>query len=363
MIKFEKESDSPLSRKGGKIIRKAKGLSRRIIILFITIIISLSTLLIPCTVGSFTQTNSCIVNACALEDKQQEAQSYIDNIINDYLKKLEGKGYKNVSFETNPILKDLKKLSVYSVRPTTDFSEEGIKQRILSDFIFYAEYTTLSKNNNEITYYFKTVEESDNFIIEINKYEKTEYNKTENVKSVIGKETSQDVLQNEIQNKKAEAERRAAEEAERQRKIEEQKRRQQKEAAMKQVVKEQQTVSSSNSEIVNYALQFNGNPYVYGGTSLTNGADCSGFVQSIYKHFGVSLPRTARAQAGAGHAVSFSNLQPGDLVFYSGDGGASITHVALYIGNGKIIHAMNPKDGIGITSVNIMVKMTARRVI
>lgn len=116
------------------------------------------------------------------------------------------------------------------------------------------------------------------------------------------------------------------------------------------------------SQIASYAKQFVGNPYRHGGTSLTKGADCSGFVQSVFKHFGVKLPRTASSQATVGKKVSFNNLEPGDLVFYS-NGGRKITHVAIYIGNGKIVHAQTPRLGIGITTYNIMTKITARRVI
>lgn len=116
------------------------------------------------------------------------------------------------------------------------------------------------------------------------------------------------------------------------------------------------------TQIASYAKQFVGNPYVHGGTSLTKGADCSGFTQSVFKHFGIKLPRTARAQATVGKKVSFNNLEPGDLVFY-GTGGSKITHVAIYIGNGKIVHAQTPRLGIGITTYNIMTKVTARRVI
>lgn len=97
------------------------------------------------------------------------------------------------------------------------------------------------------------------------------------------------------------------------------------------------------TDIANYALQFIGNPYVYGGNSLTNGIDCSGFVQQVYAHFGYSLPRTSDSQAGCGMAVSASELQPGDLVCYSG-------HIAIYIGNGKIVHASSRKTGIKISN-------------
>lgn len=114
-------------------------------------------------------------------------------------------------------------------------------------------------------------------------------------------------------------------------------------------------------QISNYAQKFVGNPYVHGGTSLTKGADCSGFTQSIYKKYGKSLPRTVSAQAKVGTKVSFSNLQPGDLVFYS-NGGSTPTHVAIYIGNGKVIHASNPRDGIKISTVDIMTKVVARKI-
>lgn len=106
--------------------------------------------------------------------------------------------------------------------------------------------------------------------------------------------------------------------------------------------------SSSDSSIVDYAMQFLGNKYVWGGTSLTNGTDCSGFVMRIYEHFGYSLPRTSRAQADATRSVSSSDVQVGDLFFYGS--GSTVNHVALYIGGGQIIHASNSRDGIKISS-------------
>lgn len=110
-------------------------------------------------------------------------------------------------------------------------------------------------------------------------------------------------------------------------------------------------VSASRANIANYAIQFVGNPYVYGGTSLTSGADCSGFVQSVMKHFGTSLPRTSRDQANCGRGISSSEMRPGDLVFYAGSGG-TINHVAIYIGNGQVCHASNAKTGIKISTWN-----------
>lgn len=105
--------------------------------------------------------------------------------------------------------------------------------------------------------------------------------------------------------------------------------------------------SSTASSIVSYAMQFLGNRYVYGGTSLTGGTDCSGFTMRIYQHFGYSLPRTSGAQASATRTVTPGNEQVGDLFFY---GSGSVSHVALYIGNGQIIHASNHRDGIKISS-------------
>lgn len=115
------------------------------------------------------------------------------------------------------------------------------------------------------------------------------------------------------------------------------------------------------SAVVNFALQFVGNPYVYGGNSLTNGIDCSGFTQAVYSYFGISLPRTAPAQATVGAEVPLDNIQMGDLVLYGYNG--SITHVALYIGNGQVVHALNPSQGIAVTSYNLEPIMTVRRVL
>lgn len=106
---------------------------------------------------------------------------------------------------------------------------------------------------------------------------------------------------------------------------------------------------SKRNAIVAYAKQFIGNPYVWGGTSLTKGADCSGFVKSVYAHFGITLTRTSASQAGCGTPIAISKLKTGDLVFYAR--GSRIYHVAIYIGNGKIIHAIDEQRGIGITSM------------
>lgn len=105
--------------------------------------------------------------------------------------------------------------------------------------------------------------------------------------------------------------------------------------------------SSLRLEIVEYAIKFNGNPYAWGGTSLTKGADCSGFTQSVFKSQGINLPRTSKSQAKGGRMVPLNKLNPGDLIFYRKNG--NVNHVALYIGNNKVIHASSPKSGIKIS--------------
>lgn len=111
------------------------------------------------------------------------------------------------------------------------------------------------------------------------------------------------------------------------------------------------TTSSKRTQIANYATQFLGNPYVWGGTSLTNGADCSGFTMAVMSHFGVSLPHHSGSQASCGRAISSSEKRPGDLIFYT-DSSGTINHVALYIGNGQVVHASNPSSGIKISNWN-----------
>lgn len=143
------------------------------------------------------------------------------------------------------------------------------------------------------------------------------------------------------------AEEKAAEEAKKKR--EEYRKKAQEEARKKAEEARQRAEEerlAKRQEIVDFALQFEGNPYVYGGTSLTNGADCSGFVMSVFKEFGYELPRVAAAQYSASKQKSLEDIEPGDLVFY-GDYG--IDHVALYIGNNQIIHASTAATGIKIS--------------
>ena len=111
-----------------------------------------------------------------------------------------------------------------------------------------------------------------------------------------------------------------------------------------------QGVSDVRVDLCQYAKQFVGNPYVWGGTSLTKGADCSGFVLSVFKKYGISLPRTSGSQSNAGTKISMSEAKPGDLIFYAK--GGRINHVALYIGGGQVVHASSPKTGIKISNYN-----------
>lgn len=116
------------------------------------------------------------------------------------------------------------------------------------------------------------------------------------------------------------------------------------------------TTGVSGSDVVAYASQFLGNPYVLGGTSLTEGTDCSYFVMAVYQHFGISVPRTSYGQRTCGQAVSYENAKPGDIICYSG-------HVAIYIGDGKIIHASNPRTGICYGNATYRTIVAVRRVL
>ncbi|MDE7233153.1 MAG: C40 family peptidase, partial [Lachnospiraceae bacterium] len=171
-----------------------------------------------------------------------------------------------------------------------------------------------------------------------------------------------------------EEERKRREEEERKRKEEEERRRKEQEALAQQngddgdedsgesSKKKEETPkptasgSGKGADIANYACKFIGNPYVAGGTSLTNGADCSGFVMSVYQHFGISLPRSSYSQSTVGKGVSYSEAQPGDVIYYGG-------HVGIYIGNGQIVHASTERTGIKITSATYRSIITVRRII
>lgn len=170
-----------------------------------------------------------------------------------------------------------------------------------------------------------------------------------------------------------EEERKRREEEERKRKEEEERKKKEQEALLAesgdsnsgddfQKEEKQETPKPTSSgggkgqDIANFACKFVGNPYVAGGTSLTNGADCSGFVMAVYQNFGISLPRSSYSQSTAGRGVSYSEAQPGDVIYYGG-------HVGIYIGNGQIVHASTERTGIKITSATYRNIITVRRIV
>lgn len=128
------------------------------------------------------------------------------------------------------------------------------------------------------------------------------------------------------------------------------------EEAAKQQEEQQTQAAQTGQAIVDYACQFIGNPYVWGGTSLTNGADCSGFVQSVFAHFGISLPRTTWDMENVGTAVSYDQAVAGDIILYDG-------HVGIYMGNGQIVNAINSAKGIGILPATYTNIVTVRRLV
>ena len=129
-----------------------------------------------------------------------------------------------------------------------------------------------------------------------------------------------------------------------------------KEYEKKQQEEQQTQAAQTGQAIVDYACQFIGNPYVWGGTSLTNGADCSGFVQSVFAHFGISLPRTTWDMENVGTAVSYDQAVAGDIILYDG-------HVGIYMGNGQIVNAINSAKGIGILPATYTNIVTVRRLV
>lgn len=174
------------------------------------------------------------------------------------------------------------------------------------------------------------------------------------------------IKQETAQIRKLEEERKRREEEERKRKEEEERRRKEQEEqegdsdsdtpSKQEAPKPSGGGGGKGQQIADYACKFIGNPYVAGGTSLTNGADCSGFVMSVYKNFGISLPRSSYAQSSVGRGVSYSEAKPGDVIYYGG-------HVGIYIGNGQIVHASTQRTGIKITSATYRNIITVRRIV
>ena len=202
-------------------------------------------------------------------------------------------------------------------------------------------------------------------------------NKASEYKKQINEQNAQirKIEQEEAAKRKAEEEaRKKAEEEAAKKKAEEEKKKQEQEQAEAgeaeeeggetgEAEQEEEEESSggsagggTGSEIASYAQKFIGNPYVSGGTSLTDGCDCSGFTSSVYKHFGYSIPRTSWEQQSCGRGVSYSDAQPGDIMCYAG-------HVGIYIGNGMIVHASTPATGIKITPATYREILAVRRVV
>ena len=120
-------------------------------------------------------------------------------------------------------------------------------------------------------------------------------------------------------------------------------------------------VTDVRISICDFAKQYVGNRYVWGGTSLTKGADCSGFTMAVYRNFGISLPHSSRAQANCGAKISVSDVKPGDLIFYGS--GKRINHVAMYIGGGRVVHASNARTGITISNMYYRSPVSAARIL
>lgn len=197
-------------------------------------------------------------------------------------------------------------------------------------------------------------------------------------KEAISIEEEQRIIRQQQEAERAEAERlqRLAEEEERRRNEEARRKEEERKAAEEKKKTEQESKKEDNptsgsgsdssllgNEIANYAQKFVGNKYVWGGTSLTKGADCSGFVYTIYQQFGYKIDRVSKDQARtAGRKINISDRQPGDLIFYTNSKGV-VNHVAMYIGNDKIVHAASSRQGIIISQYNYRKVHSIRRVV
>lgn len=219
------------------------------------------------------------------------------------------------------------------------------------------------------------LEEEQEYVEQVLEQKKAEY---ENYDVILAK-AKQEAAAYTTKIKQETAQIKKLEEEERRRREEEERRKKEEEEARKKAEEEQNSDSDSDSdsnspkeekpapsiptsgsgkgqEIANYACKWVGNPYKAGGTSLTDGADCSGFVWAVYKAFGYNLPRSSYAQSSAGKAVSYSEAQPGDIIYYGG-------HVGLYIGNGQIVHASTERTGIKYESATYRSIITIRRIV
>ena len=243
-------------------------------------------------------------------------------------------------------------------------------------------WDTLEEEKSELVTSQTELQEEQAYVEEVLAQKKQEY---ENYNVVLAKAKQEaaaytaKIKQETAQIRKLEEEeRRRKEEEERKRKEEEERRRQEEEALLAQENAEGDNSNSGSSsgssnvsqdtpkpsssgggkgqQIADFACKYIGNPYVAGGTSLTNGADCSGFVWAVYQAFGYSLPRSSYAQSTAGRGVSYSEAQPGDIIYYGG-------HVGIYIGNGQIVHASTERTGIKITSATYRNIITVRRIV
>lgn len=235
---------------------------------------------------------------------------------------------------------------------------------------------TLEEEKSELETSRTELEEEERYVEEVLAQKQEEY---ENYNVVLAKAKQEaavytaKIKQETAQIRKLEEEeRRRKEEEERKRKEEEERKRKEQETQLAQTDgdsdsenetdKKEETPKPSSSgggkgqEIAKFACKYIGYPYVAGGTSLTNGADCSGFVMAVYQAFGYSLPRSSYAQSSAGRAVSYSEAQPGDIIYYGG-------HVGIYIGNGQIVHASTERTGIKITSATYRSIITVRRIV
>ena len=239
---------------------------------------------------------------------------------------------------------------------------------------------TLEEEKSELETSKTELEEQQDYVEEVLAQKKKEY---ENYNTMLAKAKQEaaaytaKIKQETAQIKKLEEEeRKRKEEEERKRKEEEERKRQEAllaaqesgedgesaDAGQEQEDKKEETPKPSSSgggkgqQIADFACKYIGCPYRAGGTSLTEGADCSGFVMAVYQAFGYSLPRSSYAQSGAGREVSYSDAQPGDIIYYGG-------HVGIYIGNGQIVHASTERTGIKITSATYRSIITVRRIV